>query len=615
MSLMDSLTPYHVFVAGTVLLLAIMIRTYLKSRKEYELLQDLSSKVEVYNRSIDAYEEGVLILSHNNDVLFVNQEFGDYFEISEKEISKKFLNNLTLVNINDPSKRYNFLDAVDRKKYISDVTIPQMPHKAPIKISSNLFRSSEEDETYWRVIVMHDLSEYYRLQKQIQKTQSYNDLLTDLPVQGMLMGDLVDANLRSNLHGTSIILSFFGIRHFASQRSLLGYEKTNHMIRTAAEFLKQRISENEKLYYRGRGDFAIIIADSDDPDKDIREIKTRLSNIREQIFSKGFDITFSQAIMHLNADKRSPDTIIDRCHEMQLDSEKLDKVMFEDSTNEITPQNKIPLSRSKEHVFSRSDFSNAIQRKEFFSFYQPIFDLQSNRLIGAEYLMRWNHPRYGLLSASDFLDKAVKLDILTEITDYLLENVLSHKASWDNFGLGDFSLSINFAMPELRIANFAEKLERKLNEHAIDAETITVDISEKLLSEDISIIREEVETLKKLGVRIAMDSFGEGFTHLKFLEELPFDTIKIDGSLIQGIEINPDKRKLVSAIIAMGKGLGVTVGATHIDNKSILDTLIKHGCDYGQGYYFSKALPFFEMLNFIKSHLNTGEFYSSPKNL
>ncbi len=595
-------TPYVVFLTGIFLILATLINVYYRSRKEQKRLQELSNKVKVYNESIEAYEEGVLILSHDNDVLFVNQEFGDYFGVQDHEVTKDFLSNLHLVSTNNPVDKMSFLDVVDRRKYITDVQVPGMLHPAPVKISSNLFRDPGDSNAYWRVIVMHDLSEYYRLQKQIQKNQSYNDLLTDLPIQGRLLSDLVDANLRSNIHGNSIILAFFGIKHFAAQRSILGYKKTNLMIQYASEKLKKSVEGNGKLYYRGRGDFAILIADSFDPDEDIQKIKDHLNVLREALLRKDMEAELSQAIMHLQRDKRTPDAIIDRCHELQLDSERLGQAQFEATESLQDTDSSLLVGAHKKQRFSRSDFANAIQRKEFFSFYQPIFDLKNDRLIGAEYLMRWNHPKYGLLNASQFLDKAVKHNMLTEITDYLLENVLSHKASWDGFGVTDFNLSINFALPELRVTNFAEKLERKLNEHAIDAETITIDLSEKLLSEDIHILRNEISILKKVGVQIAMDSFGEGFTHLKLLEELPFDTIKIDQSLIRDIEINSDKRKLVTAIIAMGQGLGVSVGATWIDSESVRDTLKKLGCDYGQGYYYSKALPFFEMLNFIQTH-------------
>jgi len=596
------ITPYVVFLTGTVLIVLTIINIYYRSRKEHQRLKELSNKVKVYNESIEAYEEGVLILSQTDEVLFVNQEFADYFGVKDKEITTTFLRDLKLVNINNPTDTIPFLEAVAKRKYITDVQVPGMLHPAPVKISSNLFQDPSDSNAHWRVIVMHDLSEYYRLQQQIQKNQSYNDLLTDLPIQGRLVSDLVDANLRSNIHGTSIILAFFGVKHFASQRSMLGYKKTNAMIQYIADLLKLEIEEGEKLYYRGRGDFAILVAESDDPDRDIERIRSHLDKLHEALMKNEYDTEFSQAIMHLKRDKRTPDGIIDRCHEMQLESERLGKTMFEETNAASDTESNRLDSYRKERRFSRSDFANAIQRKEFFSFYQPIFDLKDDHLIGAEYLMRWNHPKYGLLSASEFLDKAVKHNMLTEITDYLLENVLSHKASWDSFGIHDFNLSINFALPELRVANFAEKLERKLNEHAIDAETITIDLSEKLLSEDIRILREEIEILKKIGVQIAMDSFGEGFTHLKLLEELPFDTIKIDQSLIRNIEINSDKRKLVTAIIAMGKSLGVTVGATWIDSLSVHDTLKKLGCDYGQGYYYSKALPFFEMLNYIQAH-------------
>jgi EAL domain-containing protein (putative c-di-GMP-specific phosphodiesterase class I)/GGDEF domain-containing protein len=537
-------------------------------------------------------------------VLFVNTEFADYFNLSEKDITKEFLNSLKISSIADPYKKFGFLEGIDRKKHINDVQISGMPNPVPVKINSNLFRESEDGDTFWRVVIMHDMTEHYRLQKQMLKTQSYNDLLTNLPIQGRLISDIVDANLRSNIQETSIVLSFFGIRHFAAQRSILGYEKTNKLIKNISEILKNDLDENEKLYYRGRGDFAILVAESSNPNLNIKRAEEHIHNVQDALLQQNNDIGFSKAIMHLHNDKRSPDSIIDRCHEMQLESERLDRLVTEESDADVDQDYSRLISRAVEKQFGKSDFTNAIQRKEFFSFYQPIFDLKTNELIGAEYLMRWNHPKYGLLNASDFLDKAVKLNVLTEITDYLLENVLSHKSSWDNFGIKDFNLSINFALPELRIVNFAEKLESKLNEHAIDADTITIDLSEKLLNEDMRIIRSEVEILKKLGVQIALDSFGEGFTHLRLLEELPFDTIKIDQSLIKGIDINQDKKKLVSAIVAMGNSLGVTVGATYVDSISVRDTLSELGCDYGQGYYYSKALPFFEMLKFIQGHKN-----------
>jgi len=607
MHFLQQFTLFDVFMVGLGLVIATLLRIYYDSYKERKYLQELDNKVRVYNQSIDAYEEGVLILSQDNEVLFANKEFGDFFGVEDHEITRDFLSRIKLVYINNPAKEMNFLDAVDRRKYISDVKVAGMVHAAPLKISSNLFRGNEDPDTYWHVIVMNDLSEYYRLQQQIQKNQSYNDLLTDLPILGRLMGDLVDANIRSNIQDRIFTLVFFGIKHFGNQRSTLGYEKTNHIIRVVADTLKDELHEDEKLYYRGRGDFALLLSENSDTKLDERRVRELLNRVNNLVQKRGIDVDFSTAILHLDHDKRTPDAIIDDCLEMQLESERTGQVVIESSLSEKESASLGMLNLHKEEQkFTKTDFANAIQRKEFFSFYQPIFEIRSGRLIGAEYLMRWNHPKYGLLNAADFLDKAVKLNVLTEITDYLLENVLSHKSSWDSFGIEDFNLSINLAMSELRVANFAEKLEQKLYEHTINPKTITIDLSEKLLGEDIRLLQNEVETLKKVGVKIAMDSFGEGFTHLKFLEELPFDTIKIDKSLIHGIEKSNDKRKLVAAIIAMGKGLGVSVGATYIDTEETYNTLRELGCDYGQGYFYSKALPFFEMLNFIQGYRKKG---------
>jgi len=615
MGFWEQFTLYDVFMVALGLVIATLVRIYYDSYQERKKIKVLSEKVKIYNQSINAYDEGVLVLSREGDILFVNKGFGDYFGKDQEEITKDFLKDLRVSQIESPGKTYDFLDMIERFKSISDIQLPGRQKPVPVKISSNLFHGDGEDSNeYWRIVVIHDLSEYYRLQKQIQKTHSYNDLLTGLPIHGQLISDLIDANIRSNIHDTTMMLSFFGIKHFASRRLVLGYEKTNQLIQETAQALKERLKENERLYYRGQGDFAYFLTESHDPKQETEHLRALLSEVREVLGNKGFDIDFSLAILHLNKDRRPPDAIVDRCHEMQIDSERLGQTITEESfTPDIIEDELLLLEPSRhKHRFTKSDFTNAIQRKEFFSFYQPIFDLQTDQLIGAEYLMRWNHPKYGLLNASDFLDKAVQLNVLTEITDYLIENVLSHKASWDALGVRNFSLSINFALPELRVTNFAQRLEEKLHEHAIDPKTITIDLSERLLGEGIELLRKEMEILKRIGVKIAMDSFGEGFTHLRLLKELPFDTIKIDQSLIRGIENIPDKRKLVSAIVAMGKGLDVTVGATYIDTQAAHDTLREIGCDYGQGYYYSKALPFFEMLNFIQTYRGMHAAQNNP---
>ena len=606
MGFLEQFTLYDVFMVSLGLVIATLGRIYYDSYKERKKLKVLSEKVKIYNQSINAYDEGVLILSKDNDVLFVNKGFGEYFGKDENEITKDFLKDLKISKIDMPGKTFDFLDIIERFRTLTDVQLPGRDHPVPVKITSSVFHEDgdEEPSGFWRIVVIHDLSEYYRLQKQIQKNHSYNDLLTGLPIHGQLISDLIDANIRSNIHDTTMMLAFFGIKNFGTRRLVLGYEKSTQLIQKTADALRERQRENERFYYRGKGDFAYLLTESVDPKREIEHFRALLSEIREVLGNEGFNVDFSLAILHLSRDRRPPDEIVDRCHEMQLDSERLGRTITEASHSpEPFNDGAVPLERvAPEHQFTRTDFTNAIQRKEFFSFYQPIFDLQTDQLIGAEYLMRWNHPRYGLLNASDFLDKAVQLNVLTEITDYLIETVLSHKASWDALGVENFNLSINFALPELRVTNFTQRLEEKLHEHTIDPSSITIDLSERLLGEGVDLLSKEMSVLKRIGVQIAMDSFGEGFIHLRLLKDLPFDTIKIDQSLIRGVENFPDKRKLVSAIVAMGKGLGVTVGATYIDTQAAHDTLRDLGCDYGQGYYYSKALPFFEMLNFIQTY-------------
>jgi EAL domain-containing protein (putative c-di-GMP-specific phosphodiesterase class I) len=204
--------------------------------------------------------------------------------------------------------------------------------------------------------------------------------------------------------------------------------------------------------------------------------------------------------------------------------------------------------------------------------------------------------------ASDFMNKAIEYGIMSELTAYLLDNVLKQKRFWATERGIDVEMTINLALSDLQTGVFTEMLEEKLQEYHINPQTIIIDIPEALLLEDIDSVLEEFIMLKKIGVKLSIDHFGRESISLNHIERLPLDAIKIDGDIIKSMAHDVHKENIVSAILSMSKEFGFKVGANHVDSKEIRLLLEKMGCDFAQGYHFGKAVPAFEISDVIKKN-------------
>jgi EAL domain-containing protein (putative c-di-GMP-specific phosphodiesterase class I) len=165
----------------------------------------------------------------------------------------------------------------------------------------------------------------------------------------------------------------------------------------------------------------------------------------------------------------------------------------------------------------------------------------------------------------------------------------------------DLDTTINLSLSDIHSSVFTEALEKKIIEYEINPATITIDISEEIFEEDFKAVFEECYMLEKLGVKLAIDHFGKGSITLKNLSLLPLHAIKIDGSIIEGVEIEEEKVRLVSGMISMGRKLGLEVGATFVDSRAVKIVLGRVGCNFAQGNYLGKAVPAFEITDLINS--------------
>jgi len=232
----------------------------------------------------------------------------------------------------------------------------------------------------------------------------------------------------------------------------------------------------------------------------------------------------------------------------------------------------------------------AIQRGELRLFYQPIIDLKEDRLVGAEALVRWQHPVRGLVPPDDFIPIAEESDLICDIGLWVLETACQQLATWQAQGKNLY-LSVNVSVRQIPDALPASLLKETIVRHGIPASSLVLEITEGVMLSDINKGISWIQDLRNEGFRLYMDDFGTGYSSLSYLKRFPINVVKIDKSFIRDMNEETNDRVLVQAICAMSKALGLQVVAEGIENEGQMIFLKEIGCDYGQGYYFSKPVP------------------------
>ncbi|MCW8921747.1 MAG: GGDEF domain-containing phosphodiesterase, partial [Sedimenticola sp.] len=231
----------------------------------------------------------------------------------------------------------------------------------------------------------------------------------------------------------------------------------------------------------------------------------------------------------------------------------------------------------------------ALVRGELNVLYQPLIEIASRRMIGAEALLRWCNPLLGNVSPAEFIPIAEQTGMILPIGEYVIEEALAQLALWQQTDLS-LKVAVNISPRQFRDPQLVSFIEQTLERSGITASSLELEITEGVLMSGLRHIDRALATLNELGVEIAMDDFGTGYSSLSYLRSYPFDILKIDQSFIRDITVDDADRALVSAAIAMAHGLGLKVVAEGVETEAQLAYLVSQRCDFAQGYLFSRPV-------------------------
>jgi EAL domain-containing protein (putative c-di-GMP-specific phosphodiesterase class I) len=244
-----------------------------------------------------------------------------------------------------------------------------------------------------------------------------------------------------------------------------------------------------------------------------------------------------------------------------------------------------------DRVELEQDLRQALKRNEFVLFYQPKLCVASNSICGAEALIRWNHPRLGLVPPDRFIPLAEETSLIINIGEWALRNACMQLVAWQKEGLKPRIISVNLSAIQLESDTFMESVERILDETGVQTKQIEFELTESVVlrNPEHSIVL--LHRLQQLGIRLALDDFGTGYSSLSYLMRLPVDTLKIDRSFVEGLPEGANESQIVRMIIALAKSVHIEVVAEGVETTAQRDFLIDLGCEFLQGYLFAKPLP------------------------
>jgi EAL domain-containing protein (putative c-di-GMP-specific phosphodiesterase class I) len=253
----------------------------------------------------------------------------------------------------------------------------------------------------------------------------------------------------------------------------------------------------------------------------------------------------------------------------------------------------------KERVELEQDLRQAIERDEFMLYYQPIVDAKSGTLTSVESLLRWKHPKKGMISPDIFIPLAEEGGMIIPIGNFVIEEACRQLREWRDDGF-DFTVSVNISYRQMSKEFSPWVVSSILKEHGVRGEWITLEITEGLLMDDSPEVMEWLNGFKNLGVRLSIDDFGTGYSSLSYIKRFPVDVLKIDRSFVSGLPDDAGDASLVDAILAMAQSLGLQVVAEGVETEQQSRFLQNLGCDRLQGFYYGKPMPAHELKVWLK---------------
>jgi diguanylate cyclase (GGDEF)-like protein len=446
------------------------------------------------------------------------------------------------------------------------------------------------------VINARNVTERRRMLQRL-RYQATHDNLTGLPNR-VLAAEELGGMLSRNAGGSTVAVISLDLDDFKDINDSLGHAVGDKLLLAIAERLKESLAFGDIAARSGGDEFVIVMERAHGEDQVLALAEELLGSLRRPFVVDGRElrITVSVGVVCDHDRRRSAEALLRDGETAMYRAKQSGRhriVMFEPHMR----------TASFDRLELRADLQRALGSEQFVVHYQPVLDLSTHRVVGAEALVRWDHPRRGLLSPAIFVPTAEEIGVVDRLGAWVMERACRDLVAWREdlpTEAAELSMAVNLSAQELHSARLIDTVTGVLARTGLGASSLVLEVTESNLLHDTDVIRERMRHLRDLGARLAIDDFGTGYSSLGYIQRFDFDILKIDRTFVEGLE-HPTNVQIVTAVIELASQLGVRVVAEGIEGEDQERVLLEHGCRLGQGFLYARPLPDSDFRLFLAS--------------
>ncbi|MEP7025947.1 MAG: EAL domain-containing protein, partial [Actinomycetota bacterium] len=436
------------------------------------------------------------------------------------------------------------------------------------------------------VIAFRDITERKAFEDELHQHAFY-DSLTGLANRRLLVERLEQALQRSALDGKTHALIFVDIDRFKSINDSLGHVTGDEFLVAIAARMKGVVRSHDLLARFGGDEFVVLLQDVAGMDTAVAAAQRICAAVEQPlVLPEGHELVASVSVgIALTEQGKTADDLLRNADVAMYDA----KAKGGGGAYKVFDQVSMG-SRSSERLQFEAELRKGIERDELEVHYQPFYALDSQRIVGAEALVRWRHPTHGLIAPLNFIPMAEETGLILPLGRYVLDQACRQVRSIQDRLHVDLPISVNLSPRQFQESGLLPQVAEALDANGLSSELLTFEITETMVMEDLSGAREVMKKLNRLGTHLAIDDFGTGHSSLAYLKQFPVHVIKVDRAFVQGVAESPVDSAIVRAIIDLANAMGISAVAEGMENEDQLAELQLLGCHVGQGFYFSHPL-------------------------
>ncbi len=430
---------------------------------------------------------------------------------------------------------------------------------------------------------------------------AHHDALTGLPNR-ILLNDRINNELaHARRQQTNAALLFLDLDRFKIINDSLGHAIGDQLLRVIARRLCNCVRDEDTVARLGGDEFMVLLPRISGSADAGRIAKKILEALEDTISCSGHElhITTSIGISIFPYDGTDAETLTKHADISMYRAKELGRNKAVYYTAEMN-------AGSRKQLALETNLRKAIERNQLRLFYQPKVDINRNMIVGVEALLRWKHPTMGFISPLDFIPVAENSGLIVPIGEWVMKTAFTQLKQWHNAGFSELTVAVNLSSAQLSRPGFEDFVAEALGVSGLDGRMTELEITENMAMENIDSAITVLESLKCMGVSIAMDDFGTGYSSLNYLRRLPIDIVKIDKSFVHEIPDSAEDVSIASTIIAMAQSLKLSVIVEGVENVRQLNFFRQQGVNFVQGYLFSKPVPASEILKILESQTIAG---------